>query len=143
MLRGLYSGLKLPAIRQLEEDVAAFAELGEFLDLPVRVYSSGMVVRLGFALATAIRPQVLLMDEWFLAGDATFMEKARVRLEDMVRGADILVLSSHVTEVVLNWCTRVIWLDQGRVRADGTAEAVLSQYLGHPVSRPAPATQPA
>ena len=78
-----------------------------------------MVVRLGFALATAIRPQVLLMDEWFLAGDATFMEKARVRLEDMVRGADILVLSTHVTEVVLNWCTRVIWLDQGRVRADG------------------------
>ena len=96
MLRGLYNGLKRPAIRRLEEDVAAFAELGEFLDLPVRVYSSGMVVRLGFALATAIRPQVLLMDEWFLAGDAEFMERARVRLEDMVRGADILVLSTHV-----------------------------------------------
>ena len=141
MLRGLYSGLTLPAIRQLEDDVAAFAELGEFLDLPVRVYSSGMVVRLGFALATAIRPQVLLMDEWFLAGDATFMEMARVRLEDLVRGADILVLSSHATEVVLSWCTRVIWLDQGRVRADGTAEAVLSEYLGHPVSRPAPAIE--
>jgi lipopolysaccharide transport system ATP-binding protein len=137
MLRGLYNGLRLTAIRQLEEDVAGFAELGEFLDLPVRVYSSGMVVRLGFALATAIRPQVLLMDEWFLAGDATFMEKARVRLEDMVRGADILVLSSHVTEVVLNWCTRVIWLDQGRVVADGPAETVLSAYLGHPVIRSA------
>ena len=137
MLRGLYTGLSRSAIRQLEEDVAGFAELGEFIDLPVRVYSSGMVVRLGFALATAIRPQVLLMDEWFLAGDATFMEKARVRLEDMVRGADILVLSTHVTDVVLNWCTRVIWLDQGRVRADGPAEAVLEAYLGHPVSRSA------
>ena len=143
MLRGLYSGLTLAAIPRLEEDVAEFAELGEFLDLPVRVYSSGMVVRLGFALATAIRPQVLLMDEWFLAGDATFMEKARVRLEDMVRGADILVLSTHVVEVVLNWCTRVIWLDQGKVRADGPAEAVLSAYLGHKVSRTAPATLPA
>ena len=143
MLRGLYAGLKLSAMHQLEEDVAGFAELGEFLDLPVRVYSSGMVVRLGFALATAIRPQVLLMDEWFLAGDATFMEKARGRLEDMVRGADILVLSTHMPGVVLNWCTRVIWLDQGRVRADGPAEAVLSAYLGHPVGPAAPATLPA
>ena len=137
MLRGLYNGLKLAAIRRLEEDVAAFAELDEFLDLPVRVYSSGMVVRLAFALATAIRPQVLLMDEWFLAGDANFMERARVRLEDMVRGADILVLSTHMAGVVLNWCTRVIWLDQGRVRADGPAETVLESYLGHPVNRTA------
>jgi lipopolysaccharide transport system ATP-binding protein len=137
MLRGLYNGLKVASIRQLEEDVAAFAELDEFLDLPVRVYSSGMVVRLAFALATAIRPQVLLMDEWFLAGDAMFMERARVRLEDMVRGADILVLSTHVAEVVLSWCTRVIWLDKGRVREDGPAERVLEAYLGHPVSRTA------
>jgi len=137
MLRGLYNGLKRSAIRQLEEDVASFAELGEFLDLPVRVYSSGMVVRLGFALATAIRPQVLLMDEWFLAGDANFMERARGRLEDMVRGADILVLSTHVADVVLNWCTRVIWLDQGRMRADGPAEEVLEAYLGHPATRSA------
>ena len=139
MLRGLYTGLSLPDIRRLEEDVAAFAELGEFMDLPVRVYSSGMVVRLGFALATSIRPQVLLMDEWFLAGDSAFIEKARARLEDMVRGADILVLSTHVTDVVLSWCTRVIWLDQGRVRADGDAEAVLEAYLGHKVTRPVPA----
>ncbi|CAH2604242.1 O-antigen export system ATP-binding protein RfbE [Rhodovastum atsumiense] len=137
-LRGLYNGLSKPAIRRLEEDVANFAELAEFLDLPVRVYSSGMVVRLGFALATAIRPQVLLMDEWFLAGDANFMEKARARLEDMVRGAEILVLSTHVTSVVLDWCTRVIWLEEGRVRADGPAETVLSAYLGHPVAREVP-----
>jgi lipopolysaccharide transport system ATP-binding protein len=133
MLRGLYNGLTSSAIRRLEEDVAGFAELGEFLDLPVRTYSTGMVVRLGFALATAIRPQVLLMDEWFLAGDANFMERARARLEGMVRGADILVLSTHVSEVVLTWCTRVIWLDQGQVRADGPAETVLEAYLGHPV----------
>ena len=87
-----------------------------------------MVVRLGFALATAIRPQVLLMDEWFLAGDAVFMEKARVRLEDMVRGAEILVLSSHNADVIKDWSTRVIWMDQGRVRADGEPETVLAQY---------------
>jgi lipopolysaccharide transport system ATP-binding protein len=129
MLRGLYSGLDRAAIRRLEEDVCDFADLGDFIDLPVRIYSAGMVVRLGFGLATAIRPQVLLMDEWFLAGDATFLGKARMRLEDMVRGAEILVLSSHAKEVVLEWCTRVIWMDQGRIRADGPAAEVMAQYL--------------
>jgi lipopolysaccharide transport system ATP-binding protein len=131
MLRGLYHGLGPGAIRKLAEDVASFADLGDFLDLPVRIFSSGMVVRLGFALATAIRPQVLLMDEWFLAGDANFMEKARDRLEDMVRGAEILVLSTHLTNVITEWCTRVIWLDEGVIRADGTPEEVLTAYLGH------------
>ncbi len=128
-LRGQYHGLSRPQIEQLAEDVASFANLGEFLDLPVRIYSSGMVVRLGFALATAIRPQVLLMDEWFLAGDANFLEKARDRLEDMVRGAEILVLSSHIPQVMLDWCTRVIWMDDGRIRADGDPGEVLHQYL--------------
>ena len=129
-LRGLYGSMSPAEIRRLEEDVQAFAELGEFLDLPVRFYSSGMVVRLGFALATAIRCQVLLMDEWFLAGDAAFMEKARERLEDLVRGAEILVLSSHLEDVVLDWSTRVIWMDGGRVRADGAPREVMDQYRG-------------
>lgn len=128
-LRGLYGGLTRPQIRRLEEDVEAFAELGEFLELPVRSYSSGMVVRLAFALATAVRSQILLMDEWFLAGDAAFMEKARLRLEDLVRGAEILILSSHMTDVVLDWSTRVIWMDQGRIRDDGEPKAVVERYL--------------
>ena len=132
MLRGLYHGLGRAAIRRLADDVAEFADLGDFIDLPVRIFSSGMVVRLGFALATAIRPQVLLMDEWFLAGDANFMEKARSRLEDMVRGAEILVLSTHMPAVIEQWCSRVIWLDQGRIRADGTPADVLEQYIETP-----------
>ena len=131
-LRGLYNGMTRPAVRRLEEDVQDFAELAEFLDLPVRFYSSGMVIRLGFALATAIRPEVLLMDEWFLAGDAAFMDRARARLEDMGRGADILVLSSHNATVVQDWSTRVMWLDQGRIVADGAPADVLGQYLGVP-----------
>ncbi len=133
MLRGLYNGLDAPAIARLEEDVRSFANLDQFMDLPVRIFSSGMVVRLGFALATAIRPQVLLMDEWFLAGDAAFMEKARERLEDMVRGAEILVLSTHSPGVILDWCSRVIWMDQGRVRDDGPAREVVHRYLGIPI----------
>ena len=128
VLRGLMNGLARPAIKRLEDDVQAFAELAEFLDLPLRFYSSGMVVRLGFALATAIRPQVLLMDEWFLAGDAVFMEKARLRLEDMVRGAEILVLSSHNAAVIQDWSTRVVWMDGGRIRADGAPASVLEAY---------------
>jgi lipopolysaccharide transport system ATP-binding protein len=129
MLRGLYNGFTKPQIATLEEDVQAFAELGEFLDLPVRFYSSGMLVRLGFALATAIRPQVLLMDEWFLAGDANFLVKAKQRLESVVRGADILVLSSHMTGTVLEWCTRIIWMDHGRVHMDGQPDEVMASYL--------------
>ncbi|MBV9812353.1 MAG: ABC transporter ATP-binding protein [Acetobacteraceae bacterium] len=135
-VRGLYSGMSPQEIEQLELDVEGFAAIGEFMNLPIRIFSSGMMVRLGFALATAIRPQVLLMDEWFLAGDAGFMEKARVRLEDMVRGAEILVLSSHNHVVIQEWCTRVIWMDQGRIVEDGPPEIVLEHYLGRPATRP-------
>ena len=136
LLRGLYNGLPRSALPRLEDDVAEFAELSDFIDLPVRIYSAGMVVRLGFALATSIKPQILLMDEWFLAGDAVFLEKARHRLEEMVRGADILVLSSHQADIIRNWCTRVLWLDQGHILADGPAEQVLHQYLGAVTEQP-------
>jgi len=133
LLRGLYNGLPKSMLPRLEDDVAEFAQLADFIDLPVRIYSAGMVVRLGFALATAIKPQILLMDEWFLAGDAAFLEKAKHRLEEMVRGAEILVLSSHQTDIIRDWCTRVLWLDQGKVLADGSAAEVLPQYLGTPL----------
>jgi len=139
LLRGLYAGLSKPDLVRLEDDVAEFAELSDFIDLPVRIYSTGMVVRLGFAMATAIKPQILLMDEWILAGDAAFMERARVRLETMVRSAEILVLSTHMTTIIQDWCTRVLWLDQGHVRADGPAAEVLEQYIGKPLPAPAPA----
>ena len=129
-LRGLYNGLSREAISRLEDDVEEFAELGDFLDLPMRFYSAGMVVRLGFALATAIRPEVLLMDEWLLAGDAAFMEKAAARLEAVVRQAEILVLSSHMPGIVLNWSTRVIRMHQGHIVDDGLPQEVMDRYLG-------------
>ena len=137
-LRGLYSGLNRAELPRLEEDGAAFSELGDFMDLPMRTYSAGMVVRLSFALATAIRPQILLMDEWFLAGDAEFLEKAQARLESVVRGAEILVLSTHLMPVVRQWCTRVLWLDQGRIIADGAPDDVIPGYLREPMTTPAP-----
>jgi lipopolysaccharide transport system ATP-binding protein len=88
-----------------------------------------MVVRLGFGLATSIKPQILLMDEWLMAGDANFMEKAKKRLETMVQGAEILVLSSHSPDIILQWCNRVIWMDAGRIKMDSTPHEVLSKYL--------------
>jgi lipopolysaccharide transport system ATP-binding protein len=128
-LRGLFNRLTPRQIGQLEEDVADFAELDQFLDLPVRMYSSGMVVRLGFGLATSIKPQILLMDEWLLAGDANFIDKARHRIETMVQGAEILVLSSHSPQIIMRWCNRVIWMDGGRIKMDSTPHEVLSYYL--------------
>ncbi|MDE1905734.1 MAG: ABC transporter ATP-binding protein [Rhodospirillales bacterium] len=128
-MRGLYNSYTDAQIKHLLEDVAQFSELGDFLSLPVRTYSSGMIVRLGFALATAIHPQILLMDEWILAGDAAFLGKARARLESMVGHAEILVLSSHNPAILMQWCNRLIWMDAGRVHADGTPMEILAAYL--------------
>jgi lipopolysaccharide transport system ATP-binding protein len=127
-LRGLYYGMSAQQIAHLIDEVIDFAELGEFLELPLRFYSSGMAVRLAFGLATSIQPQILLMDEWFLAGDAAFLDKARRRMETLVRQAEILVLSSHMMPIIAEWATRVIWLDHGRVREDGSAKEVLGYY---------------
>ena len=127
-LRGLHAGLSPRRIRAIEADVQGFADLGSFLDLPVRTYSSGMVVRLGFALATSIRPRVLLMDEWFVAGDANFMLKAQERMERLVRQAEILVISTHQLDVVAAWCTRVLWMEGGAIRLQGPPDEVLAAY---------------
>ena len=131
-LRCLHAGLSRARVRDIEADVSEFAELGSFLDMPIRTYSSGMVIRLGFAIATAIRPNILLMDEWFLAGDMHFMAKARERLERLVQEAEILVISTHQMEVISAWCTRVFWMEQGRIRMEGPPDAVLPAYLAGP-----------
>lgn len=125
-LRGLFRGMDDAEIEAMIDEVAAFSGLGDFLDVPIRTYSAGMSVRLSFAMATTMSPQVLLMDEWFLAGDADFMAKARARLERLVSDADILVLATHSTEIVRSWCTRAIRLDGGRIVADGRPEEILA-----------------
>ncbi|MDI2113401.1 ABC transporter ATP-binding protein [Commensalibacter nepenthis] len=117
---------------EIAESVAEFSELGTYLDLPVRTYSSGMQLRLGFGLATAIPPQILMMDEWFLTGDAGFILKATKRIENMVHNSQILVISTHSAETIAKWCNRVLWLDQGFLKMDGTPEEVLPVYLNKP-----------
>ncbi|MFT8953091.1 MAG: ATP-binding cassette domain-containing protein [Gluconobacter sp.] len=121
-------GLPKSQIPALEADVEAFAELGPFFDLPVRLYSSGMSIRLGFALATVPRPRILLMDEWFMAGDQRFQEKARERMAGMIDAAEILVVTSHSLPVLKQWCTRILWMEEGQIRMDGPTDAVLEAY---------------
>ncbi|GBR08333.1 ABC transporter ATP-binding protein [Acetobacter oeni] len=128
-LRCLFSGLSEKAIAEVEQDVESFAGLGSFMDLPLKTYSSGMAVRLAFGLATAIMPQILIMDEWFMAGDASFIQRAEQRIAGLVEGAEILIVSSHMPEIISQWCTRLIWMEQGRVVMDGPTEEILHAYL--------------
>ncbi|GBQ94074.1 ABC transporter ATP-binding protein [Asaia krungthepensis] len=121
-------GLSDKATKRLEEEVESFAELGAFMDLPVRHYSSGMAIRLGFGLTTSPRPEILLMDEWFMAGDSHFQEKARDRLTRLIECVRILVVTSHSLPILREWCTRIIWMEAGRVRMDGPANLVIDAY---------------
>ena len=130
VLRGLFRGMNEAECNAMADEVGQFSGLGEFLDVPVRTYSAGMSVRLAFAVATLMEPEILLMDEWFLAGDADFMQRARARLEQLVRKAEILVLATHDMNIVREWCTRAIRLEGGRVVMDGTIEEVLGLAPG-------------
>nr|WP_294914595.1 ABC transporter ATP-binding protein [uncultured Neokomagataea sp.] len=116
------------SLESLYQDIEGFAELGHYFDLPIKTYSSGMSIRLAFGMATATAPQILLMDEWFLAGDGAFLKKAEARLLRMIERVEILLVSSHQPEILARWCNRVIWMDGGRVRADGKCEHILEQY---------------
>ncbi|WP_424811505.1 ABC transporter ATP-binding protein [Roseococcus sp. YIM B11640] len=124
-LRALYRGMSDAQIDRLEESVTAFSGLAEFIDVPIKSYSAGMQIRLAFALATAMQPEILLMDEWFSAGDAEFMQRAENRLAELVRGAEILVIATHDMPTARQWCTRAIRLEAGRIVADGPVEEVL------------------
>jgi ABC-2 type transport system ATP-binding protein/lipopolysaccharide transport system ATP-binding protein len=128
ILRGMYMGIHPREMRERAAEVAEFTELGEYLDMPVRTYSAGMMVRLAFAASTCVPPDVLIMDEWLAAGDAQFLEKVQRRVEVFVRASSILVLASHSMELVRQWCTRGILLHQGRVIAIGPVEEVIVAY---------------
>jgi lipopolysaccharide transport system ATP-binding protein len=125
VLRALYRGLTEADGRALADEVAGFAGLGEFFEVPIRGYSAGMSVRLSFAMATAMTPAILLMDEWFLAGDSDFMKRAEARLSKLVTDAEILIIATHEMAIVRKWCTRAIRLEGGRILADGTVDEVL------------------
>ena len=130
MRRGLVIGARRAEIEARRAEIAEFTELGDRLDLPLRTYSSGMMLRLIFAVATAVEGEIVLLDEWIGAGDQQFRSKARQRLDEIVARAGILVLASHDIELVKSTCNRAILLEEGRIVAAGATDEILAQYLG-------------
>jgi ABC-type polysaccharide/polyol phosphate transport system ATPase subunit len=128
ILRGMYLGIHPREMRSHAEEVAEFTELGHYLDVPVRTYSAGMMVRLGFAISTCMQPEILVMDEWLAAGDAHFLSKAQRRMAHFVGGSSILVLASHSMPLLEQWCNRAILLQQGRIVARGGVKDVAAAY---------------
>jgi lipopolysaccharide transport system ATP-binding protein len=127
-LRGLVMGLTPKRIAELRDEIAAAADLGDFLQMPIRTYSSGMTMRLAFAISTAVTPDILLMDEWVSVGDAAFMERAERRMHELVERSGTLVLASHSPDLLRRMCNRAMWLEHGTVRADGPVDEVLEAY---------------
>jgi lipopolysaccharide transport system ATP-binding protein len=129
LYRGLAMGFSPAAIAARTEEIIAFAELGDFINLPVRTYSSGMYVRLAFAISTCLEGDILLIDEVFGAGDEAFRKKAIARLRGLVAAAEIVVMVAHDMPLLQSFCSRVLWLDKGHVRMDGDAATVIGAYL--------------
>ena len=119
VLHGLYLGLSKTEIKQQAEAIIEFTELGSFIDLPLRTYSNGMRARLSFGIATAVVPEILLLDEGIGAGDAAFIEKANRRLNEFVGGTGILVLASHSAELARQFCNKHVSLERGKVASMG------------------------
>jgi ABC-type polysaccharide/polyol phosphate transport system ATPase subunit len=118
-------------IRPKRKEIAEFAELGDFLNMPVRYYSAGMLVRLAFAISTAAEPEVLLVDEVLSVGDLAFQQKARARMEKMMHTARVIVMVSHDLDNLAQVCQTGIWMDHGRVRQIGPMREVIAAYRAH------------
>jgi ABC-2 type transport system ATP-binding protein/lipopolysaccharide transport system ATP-binding protein len=134
-------GLNKAAIEEALPDIVDFCELGDFLELPIRTYSAGMRTRLGFAIATSIRPDILLIDEVFGTGDRHFRAKAKQRIEQVMAKANVLMLASHSDGVIRSMCTKALWLEQGRVMAFGPVNEVLEHYNQDPTSTEHPSAE--
>jgi ABC-type polysaccharide/polyol phosphate transport system ATPase subunit len=125
---GLYLGMTREEIARKTPDMEQFCELGEYLSLPVRTYSTGMLVRLGFAIATAIDPEILILDEGLGAGDARFAERAKKRVDALVERSSILILASHSDALIQSMCNRAILLQGGRIIESGGMSEVVEAY---------------
>lgn len=129
-LRGGMLGMSKQDINRNLDEIIAFSELGDFVDMPVRTYSSGMHLRLAFAVSTTVRPQILLMDEWLSVGDEGFKHKAEARMGELVQTTNILVIATHSRELLTETCNRAIWLEHGKVKMDADPETVAAAYFG-------------
>lgn len=128
-------------IKRAREEVPEWSGLGDFIHLPVRTYSDGMRARLLFAICTAVRGEILLMDEWLSAGDADFVQRAQQRLEGLLDSTPIVVLSSHSLDIIRKMCNVVCWMEAGQIVMTGPPDVVLPAYLKG-MQRPPPTTRP-
>lgn len=129
-LRAALLGIPKKRINAELSELIEFTQLGEFLNMPVRTYSTGMHMRLAFAVSTMIRPDILLMDEWLSVGDQDFQSRAEQRLARLIESSNILVIASHSRALIERCCTRVIWLEHGTIKMDGKPSEICSLYFG-------------
>lgn len=117
-----------PYVEEKFDEIVDFAELEEFLDVPLKNYSSGMVARLGFSIATVTKPDILIVDEVLAVGDFRFQEKCEERISSLMRGGTTVLIVSHTMKQIRSLCTKVMWLEKGRVRMIGETEEVCEAY---------------
>lgn len=129
MYRGLLLGATPEEMQDKTEDIIRFTDIGEFIDYPVKTYSTGMMVRLAFSVTTSVDGEILLMDEVISAGDASFIAKAKQKVRDMMDSAKLMVLVSHDMTTIQSVCNRVIWLEKGVIKFAGKPEEAVSRYL--------------
>ena len=129
-LNGAILGYSREFLESRYEEILAFSELGEFIHSPIRNYSSGMLARLAFSIATVVRPEILIVDEILSVGDADFQAKSRRRMTELMSGGATVLFVSHDLSQIREMCNRVIWLEHGRVKLCGEADEVCSAYAG-------------
>ncbi len=127
-LNGAILGYSEAFLNAKYDEIAAFSELGRFIETPIRNYSSGMLARLAFSIATVVQPEVLIVDEILSVGDATFQEKSKQRMLELMGGGTTVLFVSHSLEQIQEMCSRVIWLERGRIKMMGVPEMVCSAY---------------
>lgn len=130
IIRGLFLGQTIKQMKNKMDEIAEFTELGDYLAMPLRTYSTGMRVRLALGVVTSIEPEILLLDEGIGAVDAAFMAKARVRLQEMVERSGILVFASHSNDFLAQLCNTALWVDHGQIREAGLVADVVEAYEG-------------
>ena len=140
--RAFLQGETPRTLRKKQAGIEEFSELGEFLTVPVRYYSAGMLVRLAFSIATAVEPEILLIDEVLSAGDMSFQLKARQRMQEMMSHARLMVFVSHDLDAIAAMCNRGIWLQHGTMMAEGEVFSVIDRYVNS-VEKPKPEPPPA
>lgn len=128
-LRGLMLGESPREIKEKMKSIGEFSELGDFLNMPVKYYSSGMFIRLAFSVSTSIEPDILLLDEALAAGDAAFIEKANRRMNEMMENSKIMLLVTHGMDTAKQLCNRCIWLEKGNLLMDGEPDEVVRAYM--------------